>query len=156
MTEDPARKAMDAALRLLKFRGRSEKEMSQRLREKKFEESVIAAVVARLVELKLLDDEALARGWVDSARRSGWGERRIKQVLWKRGVPRPLADQVTTEAPEEGAATEESRAREALTRRLKRMKTDGLDKSALYRRLAGYLSRQGFSPDVVHAVLESL
>lgn len=144
---------MDAALHLLKFRGRSEKEMAQRLKEKKFEPGDIAATVARLVELNLMNDEALARGWIESGRRSGWGEQRLKQALWKRGLPRALTDPLLAELPPEGAATESERAREALARRAKRMKLEGLERAVLYRRLGGYLGRQGFSPDVVHETL---
>ena len=152
---DPARKCMDAALHLLKFRGRSEKEMADRLRTRKFEADVIAATVARLVELNLVNDEALAKSWIESGRRSGWGEQRLKQALWKRGLPRTLTDRLLAEAPVEGAATESDRAREALERRLKRMPIEGVERGTLYRKLGGYLARQGFSPDVVHETLNS-
>jgi SOS response regulatory protein OraA/RecX len=45
-----------------------------------------------------------------------------------------------------------ARAWESLTRRAARQKES--DRRTLYRRLGGYLSRQGFSADVVHDALE--
>lgn len=154
MTDDPARKCMDAALHLLKFRGRSVRDLDERLRKKNFAPDLVAPVLARLKELNLLNDETLARSWTESARRSGWGEQRLKQALWKRGVPRDIIVRILAEKLEEGAADEPSRAREALARRLKRTNTQELDRKALYRRLGGYLARQGFSPDVVRETLE--
>jgi hypothetical protein len=34
------------------------------------------------------------------------------------------------------------------------MKTEGLDRKTLYRRLGGFLARQGFSPEIVHETLD--
>jgi regulatory protein len=144
---------MDAALLLLKFRGRSEKEMGERLRKKGFEAETAASTVARLKELKLVDDAALARQWTEGARRAGRGEGRIRQDLWKRGIPRDIIALALAGASEGAGPAEIDRARDALSRRLKRMKTDGLDRGALYRRLAGFLARQGFSPDVARDAL---
>lgn len=152
---DAARDAMNAALHLLKSRGRTERDLAERLLRKKFVPEAVGPAIARLKELNLVNDEALARTWAESGRRSGWGERRLQQALWKRGVPRDIIAAVLAEAPEEGAADESSRAKEALARRTKRMKLDGLEKQVLYRRLGGYLARQGFSPDVVRETLES-
>jgi regulatory protein len=146
---------MDAALFLLKFRGRSEKEMADRLARKGFAAETVSEVVARLKELKLLDDTALARSWTESGRRSGWGEQRLRQALWKRGVPRDIIAQVLAEKPEEGAATEAGRARDALAKRVKRLKMEGMDRKTLRRRLESYLARQGFSLDVVRGALET-
>ncbi len=154
MKVDPARAAMNAALALLKFRGRTEKEMGEKLRRKDFEADLIAGAVARLKELNLINDESLARSWAESGRRSGWGERRLQQALWKRGVPRDIIARVLAEKPEEGAATESDRARESLARRTQRLKLEGLDRKTLYNRLGGYLARQGFSSDVVRETLE--
>jgi len=149
------RRVMDAALFLLKFRGRTEKEMSDRLARKGFAAEAVSAVVARLKELKLLDDAALARSWTESGRRSGWGERRLLQTLWKRGVPRDIIAQVLAEQSEEGAATEAGRARDALAARVKRLNLEGMDRKTLRRRLEGHLARRGFSPNVVREALET-
>lgn len=147
---------MDAALFLLKFRGRSEKELAERLGKKGFPAEVVLPVVARLKELTLVNDEALARGLVEGGRRAGRGELRLRNDLWKRGVPRDIIQRVVSEIPPEGApSTDEfSRARETLSKRLKRLKTEGLDRNALYRRLGGYLARQGFSPDAARKALD--
>jgi regulatory protein len=151
---DPAREAMDAALHLLKARGRTERELTEKLARKRFPAEAVGGTISRLKELNLLNDESVARSWVESGRRQGWGEQRLKQALWKRGVPRDIIVQLLAEKPEEGAPDESTRARDALARRLKRTKTEGIDARVLYRRLGGYLARQGFAPDVVREVLE--
>jgi regulatory protein len=146
---------MDAALYLLKARGRTERDMAERLLKKRFMPEAIGPTIARLKELNLLNDDALARTWAESGRRQGWGEQRLKQALWKRGVPRDIIVAVLAETPEEGAPDESARARESLARRVKRMKLDGIEKPVIYRRLGGYLARQGFSPEVVRETLEN-
>ncbi|MBI4395718.1 MAG: regulatory protein RecX [Elusimicrobia bacterium] len=154
--EGPDRLAMDSALTLLKFRGRSEAELAKRLSQKRYEAGVVLKTINRLRELGLLNDEAIAREWAQARRRAGQGELRIRQTLFKRGIPKELVETVLAEEapPEEAQAgqTEPERAWTALERRAKRVKA--LDRRSLYRRLAGYLSRQGFPPDVVHDVLE--
>jgi SOS response regulatory protein OraA/RecX len=161
---------MDAALHLLKFRGRSEAEMSRRLAMKKFPPDVVRHTVRRLKELSLLDDDKLAREWVISSRVAGQGERRIRQTLWKRGIPRLLIDHLLHEADgvtegmrdggmerngEKRIVTESDRATNALGRKLRQFKNREFPRQVLYRRLSGYLNRQGFSPDVIRDVLES-
>ena len=65
MDDDPDfEKAKKKAFRLLARRARSEKELRDKLREKKFEGGLIDRVVSRLFELNYLDDEAFSRQWV--------------------------------------------------------------------------------------------
>jgi regulatory protein len=154
---DPSREAMDAALFLLKFRGRSEKELGERLAKKGFEAGISSATIARLKELNLVNDESLAKGLTEGGRRAGRGEIRLRQDLWKRGIPRDIIQRVLSEQPLEGENVppdESARARDALAKRLKRFKTEGLDRRTIYGRLGGYLARQGFSPDVVRDTLD--
>ena len=151
--EGPERLAMDSALLLLKFRGRSEAELAKRLAQKKYEPDVVRKTIDRLRELGLLNDEKMAQEWVHGRRKAGQGEIRIRQTLWKRGIPRELIDKALKESPlleeaEGEIASEPDRAWEALQKRAKRVKD--MDRQTLYRRLGGYLARQGFSPDVVH------
>jgi regulatory protein len=152
---DPLRDVMDIALRLLKFRVRSEKDMMEQLKRKGVHREDAAAAVARLKEIKLLDDEALARTSVENGRRSGFTDVRIAQDLGRAGIPRDVvsralaAPKVLHNAP----PTESQRARESLNRRVKRLVTSGVDPEALTRRLAGMLTREGFSPAVVEETL---
>jgi regulatory protein len=141
---------MDAALHLLKFRRRTERELAERLRRKSVAEDVIDGVLVRLRELALVDDAALARDWIQTCRRAGQGDGRIRQDLRRRGLSSERIDRVFSEcAPEEG--DEISRAEAALRRRAPRVAA--LERQVQYRRLAGFLGRQGFSPDAIQSAL---
>src|SRR5512138_243946 len=94
--KDERRQAMDSALLLLKYRRRSEAEMTSRLKRKGFSDEVVQPTVARLRELGLLNDEDLARDWVRYRREAGEGERKIRQKLLERGLSRPLVDETIT------------------------------------------------------------
>ena len=142
---------MDAALRLLKFRDRSEGELFQRLEQKGFSAGAIGSVVQRLKELSLVNDERLARQLVEAGRRGGQGERRLRQTLTNRGIPKSLTQGALVPSDEE---TE----RERLERTIKKLwpKFQGLPKPVAQRRLAGRLIRQGFLADDIHAVTRDL
>lgn len=138
---DPNRTAMDSALKLLSFRARSEGELSDRLGQKGFSAEVVASVLARLRELGLINDKSLARDLIEVQRRGGRGDHRIRRELIKRGV----SGGEVTEAMAEHAENESDRAWDCLQKRASRVK--GLDRDRAYRRLHGYLIRQGFGID---------
>ena len=147
--DDSAQKAMDQALRLLSFRARSEREMADRLAKKGFAPDVADRTVARLRELNLLDDGVLARDIAESRRRGGRGDHRIRQELRKRGLaPETIAGALDAVPAEDGA----ERAWAALQKRAARMK--GLDRDRAYRRLQGFLIRQGFGIDDSRSALK--
>lgn len=147
--DDSAQKAMDQALRLLSFRARSEREMADRLAKKGFAPDVADQTVTRLRELNLLNDGALARDMAESRRRSGRGDHRIRQELRKRGLPKEsIADALDAAPATDGA----ERAWAALQKRATRMK--GLDRERAYRRLQGFLVRQGFGIDDTRSALK--
>jgi regulatory protein len=146
---DVAPKAMDQALRLLTFRARSEREMLDRLRQKGFAADVTERTVARLRELGLLNDGMLARDMADVRRRGGRGDYRIRQELRKRGLP---TDTITDAMGQVSAGEGAERAWAALQKRAGRMK--GLDRDTAYRRLQGFLIRQGFGMDETRSALK--
>lgn len=147
--DDLAQKAMDQALRLLSFRARSEREMADRLGQKGFAPEVADRTVGRLRELGLLNDGALARDMTEVRRRGGRGDHRIRQELRKRGLPQ----ETIAEALAVGSAEDHGeRAWAALQKRVPRLK--GLDRDRAYRRLQGYLIRQGFGIDETRGALK--
>jgi regulatory protein len=147
--EKAAQEAMDASLHLLKFRRRSERELAERLGRKGFSQDLVDRTLRRLRELGLLDDQALARDWFEARRRAGEGDVRIRQKLRQRGIDRQTIDTIFTERPD--LRGEEDRAWEALRKRAARF--SGEDPRTLYRRLAGYLVRRGYSAEAAHRVL---
>jgi len=95
-------KALQRALRLLLYRGRSIQEMQTRLKEKGFREDIVGQVVTRLIELHYLDDGLFAREWARScAVNKLWGNVKIAVSLREKGVPKELIDEALAQAREE-------------------------------------------------------
>jgi regulatory protein len=97
--EEKYRSAMERAGRLLANRARTEHEMTTRLGEAGFDPTTVAAVVARLVELSLIDDLAFAREWIEErARRRPSGPRVLLDQLGRRGVDTETAREALSES----------------------------------------------------------
>ena len=96
------------ALRLLSYRDRPGKALSEKLAEKGIADKDIQDVLETLASEGLVDDERFARELVSSRiRNRNWGPRKIALDLVRKGVDRALADRVISgldEAEVEGAA----------------------------------------------------
>jgi len=147
-------RARRAALRLLKFRPRSESELKGRLLEKGFGEETLQPVVEELKRKGLLDDARFARYFVESQRLSRpVGKRLLVNRLRAKGIEPHLA----SEAVDAGTQGQDELelARQLASKRMGVL--EGISREAAQRRLFGYLSRRGFSSDVVWRVVrESL
>jgi len=150
-TADEAERAVQAGLRLLAARPRSEHELRERLRRKGFCRPAIETAVARLRHWRYLDDAEFARQWIAHRQGSGpRGRRLLEMELRAKGV-----DPATASAAVEAAEVDE----ETLARRVAlkhRERLTGLDPMIQYRRLAGVLQRRGFEWAVIRHVLETI
>ncbi len=146
--------ARSAALRLIKFRPRSEHELKGRLAEKGFAEAAVRTVVEDLRRTGLVGDARFARYFaVQQASSKPVGRRLLLSRLRSKGIDPVLAEEAVQQATE--GKDELERAREAASRRAPAL--EGLPREAAQRRLFGFLSRRGFSGEVVHKVVrESL
>src|SRR5215212_4381141 len=80
--DDERARAMDASLRLLGYRPRSEQELTTRLAGKGFAPDIIQVVLKRLGQLNLVNDQSFAEYWVQQRRgRAPRGQRLITQEL---------------------------------------------------------------------------
>lgn len=68
----------------------SERDLNDRLRQKGASQEDAADAVAWLSELNLLDDEEAARQIVARGVRRGYGQKRIRQMLYEKKIPRSL------------------------------------------------------------------
>jgi len=146
-TEDERRAAYETAIHLLSYRPRSEREMRQRLRRRGAAPDVVDETIERLRASHYLDDAAFAQFWRESREaispRSG---RLIRSELMSKGV-----DAGTATSTVEGLDDEEAAYR-AASKRLKAHQGESYD--VFRRRLGGFLTRRGFSYDVVRRVLD--
>ncbi len=140
--------AMDAALRALAARPRSEAELARRLRQKGLAEEIIADVLARLRQLGYLDDRAFAEAWVAQRRRfNPRGAAALRRELRAKGVASDIIDAVVGDEPENDLAA----ARAVAEKHWPRLQR--LDRAVAERRLVGLLQRRGFSWAVIRQVV---
>ncbi|MFA5320581.1 MAG: regulatory protein RecX [Candidatus Omnitrophota bacterium] len=146
------RKALQYAFLLLKFRPRSVREMEFRLENKGFDPGTVREALTFLQNKKFLDDGAFARAWAQSRAARSYGLSRISRELSSKGIERGLAGRALERLREDGYS-EEKAALELVSGRKRPLlrDTDALKRK---RRLFAFLSRRGFSPDVVNRVLE--
>lgn len=150
---EEVRKAKDYALNLLTYRPRSCQEIKDKLRGKHYAEKVVEKVIGQLRELNFLDDKQFARLWVESRLlNKPRGRRLLEQELRQKGIGNEIIEKVSEFAYHEQG--EDEIARELARKRLRQY--GNLDKSAVKRRLYGYLERRGFPPDIISQVLQEL
>jgi len=144
---DARHSAYEAALRLLSYRPRSEKEMRRRLGRRGIGLRLIDETVRQLRERGYLDDEAFARFWTETREATSPRSRRlIAQELRAQGVDTETAAAATVSVADEEAAYR------AAGRRLHAFR--GLDYETFRRRLGGFLVRRGFSYDVARRTMD--
>ena len=95
--DDPA-VVLNAAARFLEVRSRSIDEVRRHLTQAGYQPELVAAAVARLTELGMLDDAAFARLWVESRDRSRpRSEAALRRELTLKGIDRETAGEVLDE-----------------------------------------------------------
>ncbi|MBI3984091.1 RecX family transcriptional regulator [Candidatus Microgenomates bacterium] len=138
-------KAYDRALRYIEIRPRSEYEMRAYLKRKDYETELIDRVLERLCKLELLNDRDFAKRWVDyrlTTRPSS--KRRLFSELLQKRIDREIISEVLGSIEPE---TELAQVRELAARKGK------LSQYQDRQKLMAYLSRQGFSYDLIKKAL---
>ena len=141
--------ALRRAYKFLSYRPRSEAEVRAKLGRLGFPQKSVDTTLEKLRSLRLLNDEAFARGWARGrAEGRSYGPLRIERELRQKGVARPLISQVVKETfgREEG----KERARGLVAKRF-RGKDLG-DRKILHRAMS-FLQRRGYRSSVIAEVL---
>ena len=137
----------ERALRIIGARPMSEKELRDRLVEKGETAENAADAVDWLVELRLLNDAEYAAMCVRHYAAKGFGPGRIRNELYRRGVPRELWEEALEELPEQD---------DEIDRLLRRkLRGDVNDRDAL-RKATDALYRRGFRSEDIRAAVERL
>ncbi len=141
-------KCLNAALRLLSYRPRSEAEIRTRL-SRRFNGETIEGVILQLRERQMIDDVAFAAFWREARDSfSPRGRRLLKVELRNKGIDRELIDKVLN-----GIDDEESAYRAAQKRGRTLAKEDY---ETFRRKLGAFLRRRGFSYEVANRTTERL
>lgn len=146
--------AFDKAVDLLSRRQQTEAELRRKLRQRGYENGEIGEAIARLVELKYVDDDRTAGEWAaELAGRGGMGRRRAAEKLIARGIePALVRGKIDAVWDDELEREHASRALQKLLRS-SRFPSHGPRRNAkLWRALAS----RGFNPGIIRILLEEL
>ena len=145
--QDDQDKAYNHAIYFLGFRSRSQAEIADYLRGKKYPPEVITETINRLIKEDYLSDESFARMWVEDRERFRPRSRRaLRYELRQKGVSDDVIENVLADIDEDELAW---RAIEAKLRQWKHLDEPDFKKKAL-----GFLSRRGFNYEVARQAVE--
>ena len=142
---DLLQKAKNYAFLLLKFRLRSEEEIRQRLRKKKFEPQIIEETLDFLKEKKFIDDNYFAKAWIESRLKKPLGIRRLRAELGTKGIAKEIIEARINEAKDN--YPEDQIVAQIVREKLRKLKDTEPGKAK--QRIYAYLLRRGFSPETV-------
>ncbi len=147
--------ALRYALKLLGYRGRSEKELAERLRLKGFGASAVDAVIRRLRSSGFLDDRKLAsslkRYAGESKHLSILGTRRF---LAERGIPKDLIEETVEDIDETEIVKRLVEKRIAAWGKLSSPGERRRFTPDMIRRLYTFLARRGYPSETIKKTLE--
>lgn len=128
---------------------RSRHELAARLAKRNVPEEIAEPLLDRFTEVGLVDDEAFARAWVDSRRRTrGLARPALAQELRRKGI----ADETVREVLDEvDPSDEEESARLLVRKKLRSLRN--VDDTVAARRLTGMLARKGYGAGVTSTVV---
>ena len=138
-------RAKERALRMIGDRPMSERELYDKLIEKGESEYHAAAVVARLVELRLINGEEYSRMLVRHYAAKGSGARRVRDELYRHKVSRDYWDSALEEMPD----TDETLDRLFASR----MRGASPDDRAAVKKASDALLRRGYSWEEIRSAL---
>jgi regulatory protein len=141
--------ARQIVLRQLAMAPRSRAQLEQKLAQRDCPADVAAAVLDRMTEVGLIDDEAYALMLVRSHRAGrGLAKRALARELRTKGIEDDLAEAALDSISD---ADDRDLARALVDKKLRAM--HGLGIQVQTRRLAGMLARKGYSPSLAYAVI---
>ena len=146
---EQTQRCLNAALRYLTYRPRSEAELRERLQRRGFDIDPIEATLANLKEQKLVNDLAFAQFWKENRQsfspRSRW---LVRHELKQKGVADEVIERVVADVDEA-----ESAYRAAMT---KAHSLPATDYEGFRKRLGEYLKRRGFGYGVIKNTLKKV
>ena len=145
------RLAWESTLRLLSIRAHCERDLSNKLRQRKFSTKVIDAVINECQRLEFIDDIKFAKEYIKELLDRGNGLRMIKSKLMTKGISTQVIEE---ELNEKTSVKDELEAAKTAYRKkapsLKKETDPRKKKEKLYR----YMLSKGFSFDIIQKVKE--
>lgn len=146
---DGREQALTRAVHFLSFRPRSEAEVRRYLVDRGVTEGDVEAVVARLLQVGYLDDQAFAQAWVTSrSRLHPRGTPALRYELQQKGISPDIIRTVLAELVPDELAYAAARQQAARWRHL--------DTVSFRQKMSAYLGRRGFTYDVIRTTVDRL
>ncbi len=148
LQKDAEETAFHRAIQYIHYRDRSEYEITQYLEKSGVAPDTISKVLERLNYLELTNDKKFAENWVENRIDFRPRSRRMLAMeLRNKGVSNEVITQVLQTMPSEEELAFHCAKKQAC-------RYFGLSRQDFYRKLSNYLSRRGFSYDVISPVIE--
>jgi regulatory protein len=142
-------KARQYAFKLLSYRGRSEKELEERLRKKGFTKTVSSSTIENLKQTGLIDDKALAETLKREALTTKLlSQSGAKRFMLIRGIPRDIVDSIFNNDKNKDFEN----ASKLVDKKLRVLKKYSSETAR--RRLYNFLFRRGYSTETIISVLK--
>jgi len=153
MDEHALEKAKQASFRLLSYRARSCKELSDRLKQKGFSEEVINKVVGRLKEIDYLNDLEFAYLFLeDRIKHNPKGRILLTIELKRKGIAQEIIDKVL----QEKLPSEKEEELAFNLARVKWQRKKDVEENKKKQQIYTLLARRGFSISLAKEIVENL
>ena len=139
-------RVLNSALRILTGRDHSEYELNQKLTQRGFAPEDIEKVILECERLDYLNDERTARGYIRQLITRGYGEKRIRLEMKKKGLWGERLQNILSEAV--SISDEQKGAERILKKNIRRFERETDPKSRrgkIYR----FLYARGYSPETI-------
>ena len=146
-------KALNTAIRLLTRRDHSTYELTRKLEQRGFYQDTIGGVIAECVRFDYLNDERTARGLIRQLKHKGFGLKRIRLELNKKGLMGPYIEGILTKSVSE--ADERECAERILLKHIRKFdrERDNLKRrNKIYR----FLYSRGFAEGIILELIHKL
>ena len=149
----------ERALSLLARRAHSSAELARKLVQRGFSRALVAQVITRLQELRLLDDVDFARAFVEEKRRSARPVGRLKIIsdLRRRGISGEIMEDAAAAPGDAGGDADPELARALQAVRQRQRLSRSIPDARLERaRLLRFLAGRGFAMDVAQRAVQEV
>lgn len=142
-------KSLDKVLRFATVRPRSEKEIRDYFKRKKYHISIYDSLLEKLKHFELLDDFKFAKWWVDQRLQFRAKSKRVLQIeLRQKGITKEIIDEVL----EGTIIDEEKMAKDLLSK--KEYKWKNLEPRLARQKKSQYLAGKGFGWDIISRLVK--
>jgi regulatory protein len=150
--EDNYIKCKNSALKIIERTYKSERELSDKLIEKGYDEKTIISVVEFLKKYSFIDDLTFTKMYIKDKIKAQ-GKNKIKFALIKKGISEEFIKQQLDEIDD---IIQGNTAMTLAERKYKTLQKNEKDSKKLYKKLADFLMRKGFQWEEIKSVLNKI